>query len=131
MKDLVFCEPYGVTLNKNAMKTLLMTLIVGFAGFTMSAQVDRVESSRVQDRLDQQPPVPAQTAVNRAARQADINEQNNRNIIDSENLLEDQIERATGKETKNPAETPPSTVHPPRLTDPVSAPVNAGNRISK
>ncbi len=101
-----------------------ITITALLAVFTVSGQVDRVETQSVQDRLDQQPPVPAQTAVDRAARQADINRQNNRNVIDSENMLEDQVERATGKEKKNPAATPPATVHPPRLSDPVSAPVS-------
>ncbi len=106
------------------MKTYF-TLIAAFTAMAATSQVDRVGSQgTTQDRLDQQPPIPAQTAVDRAARQADINQQNSRNVVDSENLLEDQVERATGKEKKNPAATPPVTVHPPRLSDPVSAPVS-------
>ena len=99
-------------------------IVAALMAFAASAQVDRVETQSAQDRIDQLPPVPAQTAVDRAARNANITQQNNRNVIDSENLLEDQLERATGKEKKNPATTPPMTVHPPRLADPVSAPVS-------
>ncbi len=111
------------------MKTLAISILIAL-GFTAQAQVDRINDPTTQDRLDQQPVIPAQTAVHQAARQANINQQNNQNVIDSENLLQDQVERSTGKEKKNPAITPPATVHPPRLADPVSAPVSTPVRTT-
>ena len=88
----------------------------------MSAQITetRTDSVTRQDVI--------QSATDRAARQADVNAQNNRNIRAAEDKLKSETERATGKEMKNPASTNSATVKPPILSDPATAPLNSNNR---
>jgi hypothetical protein len=75
-----------------------------------------------------QRPRPVEDPVDRAVRQADVNAVDNQNRIDSQNKMATEMERTTGKPAKNPAETIPATVQPPRLTDPLSAPAGDVSR---
>ena len=113
------------------MKKIFLTLIAIFAMGTVSAQEDNdiIRSNEAtQDRMQQEPPRDTQTSVDRATRQAAINEQNSRNVRDAKEKQDAELERATGKEKTNPAETNSTTVKPPKIVDPVSAPPNSGNR---
>ena len=106
------------------MKKIVIT--IAFLGFALTASAQN--ETQTMDRLQQEPPRETQTAVEQAARQAAINEQNNRNVNNAEDKLTEEVERSTGKPKKNPAETNPKTVRPPAITDPLSAPANSGNR---
>ncbi|HEX9981000.1 MAG TPA: hypothetical protein VGB50_10605 [Flavobacterium sp.] len=103
------------------MKTIIYTALILMFTTIASAQTD---NDAVQDRIQQEPPRETQTGVERAARQAAVNDQNNNNVIDSQDRLESETERSTGKDMKNPALTNPTTVRPPTISDPVSTPVS-------
>ena len=105
------------------MKKIFFTSIALFAFiFSASSQEDR-DNDNIQDKIQQEPPREPQKAVDRAARQANINEQNNRNVREAEEKLQQEKERSTGKPRANPAETNSTTVKPPVMSDPVSAPI--------
>ena len=123
------------------MKKIFFSFIAFFA-FTVvvSAQENRESQQDIQqqlpprpaqvaiDRAVRQAEVKAETATDKAARQADVNAQNNQNVRAAQDKLKAETERSTGKEMKNPAETNPTTVKPPVLSDPATAPINSGNR---
>lgn len=80
------------------------------------------------DRLEQQlPPVP-QSAVEQAVRQSDPKKLNNDNVRKAETKIEEEIERSTGKDARNPAKEIPVTPTPPALSEPVSKPLKPGDR---
>lgn len=96
--------------------------MIAFFGF-ITAGLAQVERGNADDKIQQEPPRPAQAATERAARQADVNAQNNKSVRASEDRIENEVERSTGKPMENPAVDNPKTVRPPALSDPVSAPV--------
>ncbi len=99
------------------MEKLIVSLMV-IGSFTVaSAQVD-IENEDVQDKIQQEPPREQQRTVERTAANAEVNSQNNKAVRDGEAKLEKEIEKATGKESKNPAETNPATVRQPQTIDP-------------
>ncbi len=104
------------------MKNLIYTMIALCFSFLASAQVTERRSDSI--TRDEQ----VRTAADRAARQANVNAQNNRNLRDAEDKMRMETERSTGKEMKNPAETNSRTVKPPVLSDPATAPINSNNR---
>lgn len=110
--------------------TFLMTLIAASAFTTASAQVEKADPRQeaIDDRVQQEQTMPTQRATENAARQADVNAKSNNNLRQAEDKLKEEKERSTGKDSRNPAETNATTVKPVRLSDPVSAPPNSGNR---
>jgi len=107
------------------MKKIILALLLS-TGFALTAQTENTtmesRNEADQDRIQQEPPREAQTGVDQAVRQATINQQNNKNVISSEDRLESEVERSTGKPAENPAETNPKTVKPVRIADPPSNP---------
>ncbi len=106
-------------------KKIYMGLIL-LAGLSATAQVEnRTAEDRNEDatdRLQQQAPRETQSAVDRAARAAEINTQNSQNVISAQNRLQSEKERSTGKPDVNPALENPKTVHPVNIADPTSNP---------
>ncbi|HEY0047283.1 MAG TPA: hypothetical protein VGB44_11280 [Flavobacterium sp.] len=110
-------------------------LLIAFSvlSYTASAQENSGTTSADdnQDRIQQEPPRPAQVNVERTVRQDQQRTQNNtsrsdlntNNSTDVQQVLKNEVEQSTGKESENPAVTNPRTVRPARLADPVSQPV--------
>jgi hypothetical protein len=108
------------------MKTIILSACMIFAfGMSVSAQQTPIikEKYNANEKIQPEPPIPPQESIDRAARQADVNAQNNKSVREAEDQLTKEKERSTGKEDINPAETNPRTVKPPVISDPVSAPV--------
>ena len=110
------------------MKTLL-TIFAFFAfAFSASAQTTLEDRDNTDDKMQQEPPREPQAAVENAARQADVNAQNNKAQNESEDLVKKEKERSTGKEEKNPAQTNTTVTPPPaQMSEPVSKPSKRRN----
>jgi hypothetical protein len=109
---------------------LVIAMVLGFF-VSASAQSERgsdLQNEEIQDKIQQEPTREQQIAIENAARQSNVNSKSNQNERQAEDKLTSEKERSTGKDSKNPAETNPTTVKPARMSDPVSAPPNSGNR---
>lgn len=102
------------------MKKLLITAIFSAFAITASAQVDKTDNPQdeIQDKIQQEPPRETQSAVDNAARQADVNANGTKNDRKSEEILKKEKELSTGKESKNPATDNPKTVKPTQTPEP-------------
>ena len=128
-RRLAHCCPKALTLiisKRFVMKKIFLTL-GAFLAFTTAMYAQETKKSQPlatpADSISE-----VQTPSDKAARQANVNAQNNRNIRAADDKLRTETERSTGKEMKNPATTNPTTVKPPVLSDPTTAPINSGNR---
>ncbi len=101
---------------------MILSLVFAFACIAISCKTVAEPTTNTTATTERDVASP----TDRAARQADVNAQNNRNVRESEDLLRSETERSTGKEMKNPAETNSTTVKPPVLSDPATAPLRSG-----
>jgi len=99
------------------MKRILLSLMATASFSVASAQID-TQNEDIQDKIQQEPPREPQRTVERTSASAEVNAQNNKAVRDGEAKLEKEIEKATGKENKNPAETNSATIKRPQTIDP-------------
>ncbi|MBF0693646.1 MAG: hypothetical protein IR153_01145 [Flavobacterium sp.] len=121
-------------------------LFFAFATFSLSASAQQNSGTTTpddnQDRLQQEPPRTTQQTVERSADRTSVNttttdrnaatspnrsDMNTNNSTNVQQVLKNEVEQSTGKESENPAVTNPRTVKPARLSDPVSKPVQPRN----
>lgn len=111
----------------------IQLLIITMWSAVALSQVDQAtdlenRQQQTTDRIEQQLPPPPQSAVEKAVRQSNPKKLNNENLRKAETKIEEEIERSTGKDARNPAKDLPATPTPPALSEPVSKPLKPADR---